>query len=155
METLRQWVILLCTAAVTSGILTFIIPDGKIRKSTNIVFYLFMLTVLISIFSSDKLFDINFDIPDDNINLYEYDFDSFVQQNANDIVISEIEEVLYGICSEEFSVNVTWERNENVYTLQKTEITVSPADFDSIGTIKSKVGSLTGVIPEVVLKNEN
>ena len=62
MDAIKEWAIMLCTVSVGSAFVVFLIPDGNLKKSANIVITLFLLSIVIlPVFGKDS-FDV--EIPD-------------------------------------------------------------------------------------------
>lgn len=151
MDWIREWAVLLCISSVTSGVIVFLIPDGKLRKTANIVISLFMLSTFVSVFSDVKLPNgINSTTAKNE--LYDY------SENIDDILIKEsqstaekiIGDSLNDICNFTYTIETDWKVNNNEVSLSEIIIKISHADYSKLSLIKTKVGSLTGVIPKVI-----
>lgn len=153
MESIKEWAVLMCTAAVTSGILVFLIPDGKLRKTADIVVTLFMLAVFISIFSDGELPELNIDI-ENSIGTEDYsaEFNEYILSQSKNTSEELIEAQLDEICNFPYSADTQWETSDNEVKLVDVMIIISQADSSKISNIKTKIGSLTGIIPEVNIR---
>ena len=67
----------------------------------------------------------------------------------------EIRKNLDSICKNSYSVQSKFIQNENSYRLTEIKITVTKEDYQNAELIKSITGSLTGIIPEVKITDEN
>lgn len=151
MELIKDWAVLLCVSSVTSGIIVFLIPDGKLRKTANIVISLFMLSVFTSIFSS-----FNMPVIDNKSNI-EPDIENY-SSNVDDLLVAQsrktseeiINDCLDKICMFSYKTKTDWKINNNEISLTHITVTISNGDYSRINLIKTKVGSLTGIIPKVI-----
>jgi len=158
MDAIKEWAIMLCTVSVGSAFIFFLIPDGNLRKSANIVITLFLLSIVILPVFGDDAFDIAIpdisldDFPDEND--YVQDFNNFFITNSKFIVQQQTEDVLSEICSDTFSVNieVNTDTNSNI-VLSDIHIFVQTSDSNKVNIIKNKVGRLTGIVPEVIVED--
>ena len=158
MDAIKEWAIMLCTVSVGSAFVVFLIPDGNLKKSANIVITLFLLSIVIlPVFGKDS-FDVEIpdlsidDFPDEND--YVQDFNNFFITNSKFIVQQQTEDVLSEICSDTFSVNieVNTDTNSNI-VLSDIHIFVQTSDSNKVNIIKNKVGRLTGIVPEVIVED--
>ncbi|MBR3867688.1 MAG: hypothetical protein IKM66_00085 [Clostridia bacterium] len=160
MDAIKEWALMLCTVSVGSAFVVFLIPDGNLKKSANIVITLFLLSIMIlPVFGKDS-FDVEIpdlsidDFPDEND--YSQNYNDFFITSSELVIIQQIEDILIEICSDNFSVNPTvyTDTNGNI-VLSDIHIFVFTSDSDKVNIIKNKVGRLTGIVPEVTVENGN
>ena len=160
MDSIKEWAIMLCTVAVGSAFIVFLVPDGNLKKSANIVITLFLLSIVIlPVFGEDR-FDVSVpdlsieDFPDEND--YSQKINNFFITSTEFVVQQQIEGILTELCSDNFSVNPTvyTDTNGNI-VLSDIHIFVQTTDSGKVNIIKSKIGSLTGIVPEVIVENGN
>lgn len=160
MDAIKEWALMLCTVSVGSAFVVFLIPDGNLKKSANIVITLFLLSIMIlPVFGKDS-FDVEIpdlsidDFPDEND--YSQNFNDFFITSSELVVSQQIEDILIEICSDNFSVNPTvyTDTNGNI-VLSDIHIFVFASDADKVNIIKNKIGRLTGIVPEVTVENGN
>lgn len=153
MEQIREWATILCISSVTSGILIFLIPEGRLKKTAEIVVSLFLMVSLVSIFSGEFDFDKDknndFSVKTEN---YSVDFNDYLIEQSRSTVENLIVSELSGVCNNSFSVKTQWHVTDNTVCMDGIEISVDEKDMSKINVIKSKIGALTGVIPEVSVK---
>lgn len=149
MDKLEQWVITICIICIITGVLSFLIPDGKIRKSLNIAYSLLLLTSVASIFTSADKLDIELNYNNYTVLSYNNNFDSYITDMADEETEKLICSELDLICIADYSVETEWENTDNTYELTQVRVVITQTDKDKIDDIKSAVGKLTGVIPEV------
>ncbi|MBQ8209739.1 MAG: hypothetical protein IJZ35_04060 [Clostridia bacterium] len=152
MNSIKHWAILLCVSCITSALMYYLLPDGKIRKSAHIAFSLFMMMVAVSIFSNADFPDIDIDYSENIIQSYDDDLGSYIKSLAEAEVVSAIEESLESVCTADYDIDTFWQNEDNTYQLSAIVITISQADTLNIQSIKSVVSSVTGIIPEVQTK---
>lgn len=157
MEKVEQWCTALCIICITTGVLIHIVPDGKIKKGVNIAYSLLFLTTVVSIFNGIDSFDIDIDIDysENIIKSYNYDLNSYITDMANIKIEEEIGKSLDSICKNDYSVDLNWVNIDNTYQLTEITITVTYEDMKNAELIKSTIGSLTGIIPEVKNHDKN
>lgn len=153
MEQIKEWATLLCTASVASGIMVFLIPEGRLKKTACIVTSLFMLLVFMSIFSDFSLIEFESDA-DTAIDTEKYslEFNDYLIKASQDTTENMIKNELQDICDAEFSVETFWSVSENEICLNKVIISIAQSDSSKISIIKTKTGALTGLVPEVYIK---
>lgn len=160
MDGIKEWAIMLCTVSVGSAFVVFLIPDGNLKKTANVVITLFLLSVVIlPIFGNDS-FDI--DVPeisiDDFPDEYDYlqDFSEFFISHSENVARQQITDILSEICSDKFNihVNVNADADGNA-VLSDIHITILPSDSASVGVIKYEVGRITGIVPKVMIERDN
>lgn len=153
MEYIREWAIALCISAVASGIMVFLIPDGKLKKTAEIVVSLFLLITLVSIFSGKYDFNdnlkSNFSLKSEN---YSVEFDDYLIGQSKKTVEAMINSELTDVCDENFSVETNWHINGDNVCMDSVKIVINAVDRSKINIVKNKVSALTGVIPEVNFK---
>ncbi len=160
MNEIKEWAIMLCVISVGSTFVIFLVPKGNLRKSTNITITLVMLSIVTLPFFGKNSLEIS--IPD--ISIDEFPDKNDYIQNENDffvissefIVRQQIEEILAGICSDDFSVDT------EIYTDAKGDVVLSDihifiqsSDSGIVNIIKNNVGKITGIMPEVIVENGN
>ena len=158
MDSIKEWAIMICTVSVGSAFVSFLIPDGNMKKSANIVISLFLLSVIILPVFGENLY--NLDIPEIPIDSfpeeddYLQDFNDFYVGGGELIVRQQIEDMLYDICSEKITTNISFDVDDygNI-RLSEIHIFILSADSGKVNIIKNKVGSLTGIVPEVIVEN--
>lgn len=153
MEQIREWATMLCTASVASGIMVFLIPEGKLKKTACIVTSLFILLVFMSIFSDFSLgefdADVNFSVETEK---YSLEFDDYLIKNSKETAEELIKNELFTICDGQFSIETCWHVSDNAVCMDSVIIGISKSDSSKISIIKSKIGALTGTVPEVNIK---
>ncbi len=155
MDNIKQWAVTICIICITTGVLNFLIPKGTVKKSAEISISLLLLISLISIFKSDILSEIYIDYSDDIILSYDNDINSYVESMAESEIEKSLKDSLDLICTNDYSIDTVWNISNNTYQLATVVITISSADKENTEKIKSTVGSVTGVIPEVKTSDEN
>lgn len=159
MDSIKEWAVMLCTVSVVSAFITFLIPDGNIKKSANIVVSLFLLSIVILPVFGKNLYDL--EMPEIKIDSFPYeddylqDFNDFYVTNGELVVRQQIEDILADICSGNFSINVSFDVDKygNIH-LSEIHIFILSTDVGKVTIIKNKIGNLTGVVPEVTVENE-
>lgn len=150
MDKIKDWAVLICTSSVLSGILTFLIPEGRLKKTANTVISLFMLSVFISLFSSVDILTLNIDTDTSiDTDIYVVEINEYLISQSNKTAQSLIEDEINEICDYPIEVDTEWSVSDNVYTLTNVIITINAADSSKISVIKTKTSSITGIIPEV------
>ena len=157
-DSLADWAAAFCTVSVICAFGTFLIPNGTVKKTANIVMTLFMLSVAVIPFSEydlsdiSEILDVSSDITED-MNEYTMRLNEYLLENGKLVTKENIESLLDEICDDEFSVEIEMEINKDGNPeLKNTVITVSKSDSSKIIIIKSKVASLTGEAPEVKIQ---
>lgn len=160
MDGIREWAIMLCAVSVGSAFVVFLIPDGSLKKTANIVISLFMLSVVILPVFGEDSFDIdvpNFSIdefPDESD--YLQDYNEFFMTTSENVVKKQIDDILSEICSDKFTVYVDLKTDaDGNAILSDIHITILPYDSTVVSVIKYEVGKLTGIVPKVMIKNDD
>lgn len=156
MDAIKEWAIMLCVVSVGCAFVAFLIPDGNIKKTANMVINLFLLSVVILPIFSENIFsfpDISMEsFPDEDD--YLKDFNDYYISSGELVIRQQIKDVLAGICADDFSVNVVVNNDqEGNFVVSEIHIFLNNSDSDKIEIIKNKVGKITGLIPEVIVKN--
>lgn len=154
MDNIKQWAITLCIICIASGVLRFLLPDGTVKKCAEVAFAVLLILSIISILNNDVFSDINIDYSEDVILPYSNGLNTYVEDMAEDEVVNIIKNSLDTVCNTDYHIDVSWENYNSTYQLTTISVTVYPEDENSIDEIKSTVGSLTGVIPEVKILYE-
>lgn len=160
MDSIKEWAVMICSLSVGSAFVSFLIPEGSVKKSVNIVISLFFLTmVILPVFGKNTF---NLKIPEisaDNISDkedYLQSFNDFYIDNGELVIRQQIEDILKDVCSDNIRLNISLDvdKNGNIL-LSGIQIYILNTYSGKIDIIKNKVGSLTGVVPEVIVENEN
>lgn len=150
MENIAHFATLLCVAAVSSGILVFLIPDGRLKKTAEIVVSLFFTVAVISVFNTDNNVEFDYsinsfsEIPDSSEKLNEY----LIEQSkrvTEDLIIDELSVV----CNNEFSVETSWHADEKSICMDSVTIYINHSDASEISLVKTRIIAITGISPEV------
>lgn len=156
MDKIKEWAIMLCVVSVGCSFLVFLLPDGNLKKTADIVINLFLLSVVIIPFFGDNGFsfpDISIsDLPDEED--YMNDFNEYYVASGELTVRQQMNEILNEICTKEFSVDVLiCNDDDGNFIISEIQIHVDTSDFSKVDLIKNKVGQHTGIIPEVKVVN--
>lgn len=150
MDKIQDWAVLLCISSVISGMLVFLVPDGKLRKTANIVISVFLLTACVSLFSDKTLLGIDFDTDlSVNAEIYTENINEYLIEQSKKTTEDLIADELKSICSYPYAVDTQWNATNNNISLIGVTVAVSSADVSRISGIKTKIGALTGIVPEV------
>lgn len=158
METLRIWAIMLCAASVISAFVIFLAPDGAMKKVINIVLSLFFLVLIIYPLSGEKIFsfaafDSDFLLDEDSAEVYSKTVDEYLLTNARNVVLEQVQAVLDDVCREPYAIDVDVVLTEDGNAqLKSVHIAITKADSASTVLIKTKIGAITGLVPEVEIK---
>ena len=147
---------MICSAFVGSAFIVFLIPDGSVKKTANVVVTFFLMAVVVlPIYSSDS-FDT--DIPEIAVDEFpgneDYidNYNSFYLSSGENIIKDQISDLLTDICNDDFDVKVIMSRNsDNSIQLSEINIIISEYDYASVNIISSEIGKLTGLTPQVVI----
>lgn len=156
LETLRTWAYMLCCASVLGGFAVFLVPEGGMKKSVNIVLSLVMLSIIVYPVTGDKVFSL--DLPnepdDEKIIAEEYsdELNEYIITSGESVIKDEIELCLDEICAYDYEAQIDMSIENGEARLESVKIIISSGDASSIVLIKKKIGSLTGVVPEVETK---
>lgn len=158
MNTIREWALMLCSAFVGSAFIVFLIPEGNVKKTANLVVTLFLLSVVvIPVYGRDS-FDVNIpefsvdDFPENDD--YMDNYDNFMLSSGENIIKQQISDLLSNICYDDFDVKVIMTRaSDDSILLSDINIFVSESDYAAVNIIRSEVGKLTGLTPQVVVSN--
>ena len=158
MDSIKEWAVMICAVSVGSAFVSFLIPDGNMKKSANVVISLFLLSmVILPVFGKNsyslKIPEISIDsFPEEDD--YLQDFNDFYVANSELVIRQQIEDMLSGVSSENIRINVSSYIDEyGDIRLSGIHIFIPSADSGKENIIKNKVGSLTGIIPEVIVEN--
>lgn len=154
MDSVRDFAVMLCSASVAVAFVTYLVPDGALKKTVNSVVTLFFMCMCIIPAFGDGDFDIDFssllvdELPDEED--YIADAQDFYLRSGENIVNEQIDELLGNICSADYSfdVDMSFDPDGNLM-LQSINITVTQEDSVNIARITTQIGSLTGIKPEV------
>ena len=152
MTEIKSWAIILCISLIISSVVLFIAPDGSMKKYLSYIISVFILTVVLlplnnmnfshlTEFSAEELIK-----PDEeySVLLNEYIYDSTEQ-----VVKNNIKKELDKICSDKYSVEISFEHSDKQIKAESIKIFISEPDIKNIAVIRKKTGELTGIIPEV------
>lgn len=155
MDSLKNWAAAFCVISVVCAFASFLVPKGSVKKAVNIVMTLFMLSVVImpinhfSLSELTALFDARADAQEE-FDDYAEELNDYLIESGKQVIKDHIAAELQGICNDAYSVYVDMEiRDDGNPFLTRIVITVSQNDAAKTIIIKSKIGSLTGVVPEV------
>ena len=158
MDSIKEWAVMICAVSVGSAFVSFLIPDGNMKKSANVVISLFLLSmVILPVFGKNsyslKIPEISIDsFPEEDD--YLQDFNNFYVANSELVIRQQIEDMLSDVCSENIRINVSSYIDEyGDIRLSEIHIFIPSTDSGKENIIKNKVGSLTGIIPEVIVEN--
>ena len=160
MNGLREWAIILCVVSVGCVMVSFLIPDGNMKKSVNFAFSLFlMITIVIPVCGKTAIEfefpDISFDeLPEmeDYQEDFQEDFQKFMQTFGETEIENQITELLGNICvgSYESEIDSYVDDSGNI-VITNIHIFLSENDTGVTETVKNEVENLTGIIPQVVI----
>lgn len=160
MDGIKEWAIMLCSVSVGSAFVFFLIPDGNLKKTANVVITLFLLSVVILPVFGEDSFDIEIpdffidDFPDESD--YLQDFSEFIMARSENVAKQQIADVLSEICSDKYSINVNINPDaDGNAVLSDIQITILASDSASVSVIKYEVGKLTGIVPKVMIENDD
>lgn len=157
MSSVRDLAVSLSISSVIVAFVTFLVPDGALKKTVSSVVTLFFMCVcIIPVFGADGT-DIDFssfsldDLPDEAD--FIDDSEKFYLQSGESIVSEQIDNELKNICIAEYSFDVEMQADDqgNI-VLEKIEITVSKDDSVRMAKIITEIGSLTGMKPVVEVR---
>ena len=155
MESLANWAVSFCVVSVLCAFAAFLVPNGSVKKTANVVMTLFMLSVMVIPFSGFDFSDISdlFESSAENreeMDEYTDQLNDYLVEHGKRVTKENIAAELDGICADAYSVEVNMEINaDGNPELKQIVVTVSTNDLSKTIIIKSKIGSLTGVVPEV------
>lgn len=150
MEFIKNGAVILCTVLIVSEILVLLIPDGKVKNTAQTVIALSLMLCVINIFSSDNDFSFNGNIEiEEALPGFEDDFRSYLINSSSEVTESLAKHELEDICEGEFSVQTSWETDDNNVILKSVIVVVSAEDLSKISIIKSRINSIIGIVPEV------
>ena len=156
MSDLREWAVMLCVVSVGCVIVSFLIPDGNMKKSVNFAFSLFLMTIIIIPICGKS--DVEFEFPDisfDELPAYEdyqEDFQEFIQSYGETEIEKQITEILGSICVGSFESEVeSYVDDSGNIVITNIHIFLSENDSEVAETVKNGVENLTGIIPQVVI----
>lgn len=156
MDAIKEWAMMLCVVSVGCAFVTFLLPDGNLKKTANVVINLFLLSVVIlPVFDKDTLSFPDLyvdDFPDEED--YIQDFNDYYILSGELVVRQQIKDCLTEICTDNFSVNVIVNNDtDGNFVVSEILISLKSSDSGKVEIVKSKVGKLTGIIPEVIVEN--
>lgn len=153
MENIADYASLVCIVSVASGVIVFLIPDGKLKKTAEIVITLFLLLTVVSIFSEKT--SVETDIP---VNTYSQisdcseEFNEYLIEQSKNVVEDIICKELNSVCNYDFSINTSWYFDSGTICMESVSVLITLADMSKSANIKSKIYAMTGIIPEVEYK---
>lgn len=157
MDVLKDWAVMVCSAAIGSAFCVFLIPDGKLKKTAEVGVALIVLILVSAPLRNNDLPQI-----DDVVAVDEYDIPadynaiSFYKEYAEKFIIDEIKKILVSLCENNTETEIVmYEESENEFVLKNITIYVDPKDLNKKNEIISQVSKLTGIVPEVVVIGEN
>ncbi len=149
MEYIRECAVLLCTASLASGVIVFIIPDGRLKKTADIAVSLLFIGICANFFAADINFDTDIKASyEENVKIEE-NYGEYLKKSAAEVTEKILKNELDKICSGEYTIESDWSVTESKAELVDIRITINAEDSSKISTIKTKTGSITGVFPEV------
>lgn len=148
-DNIKEWSVLICISSIISALIYYILPEGKIKKTAQTIFSVFMITVAATIITDVDLFDIDIDNSDINLYSYELNTDEYIIKQAESKTEKIINDELKSLCTGDYCVSTSWIMDNNRCVLDNVEIIISEADKVFIPKIRSVVGAITGIIPEV------
>lgn len=158
MDSVKEWAILVCSVSVGSFFTVFLIPEGNLKKPAEIVVSLILLLIVISPVLNNDLPDID-DIEIDFDDLLqeediEQDAIDFYSESAEELITSQVDDILSEICNGEYSISVDLSYDgSGTVTLEGITVFIEKKDSNLTGTIKTKVGNHTGIVPQVVIND--
>lgn len=152
MDTIRNWAAMFCAASLVGAFIVFLLPEGNMKKPVQIVLSFLMLFVAVWPLSKD--IDLSFpELPEEEVAEAEdcsshlYDV---LSRNGQEMIENAVSELLGEICAEPYSVQVTMKQDsDGNIILERIRIRIDREDSVRKSLIQKKVGSLTGVVPEV------
>lgn len=152
---------MLCTAAVIGAFVTFLAPEGSLKKAVNTIVSLVMLAVVIFPIAGDRVFAIDeIDELDKNIGPadfyneeYSNKMNEYILNSSEEVVRTQIDGILKEICDGEYRVNADLNINaDGEVAIDSVTVEIDKTDAPKTAVIKAKTASLTGVVPEVKIK---
>lgn len=155
MDSLSNWATSFCVVSVICAFASFLVPSGSVKKTVSVVMSLFMLSVVVVPFTGFDLSDFTELLESDfgfseEIDEYSDDLYEYLLDNGKRITRESIAAELDAICNDKYDIRIIMEINDDGNP-ELTDIIITVSKNDSVKTliIKSKIGSLTGVVPEV------
>lgn len=157
MDNIRDIAVMLSVSSIAVAFITYLVPDGALKKTVNTVVALFFMCICIIPVVNDGDFELDIssfaadELPREEDFLASYS--DFYLQSSEALVRNQIDEVLGSICSSEYSFDVSLVSDDSGnIVLRKITVTVSQADSVRTAKIITEIGSLTGVKPSVEVK---
>ena len=152
MTEIKSWAIILCVSLLISSVILFIAPDGSMKKYLSYIISVFILTVVllplskmdfshITDFSAEDMI-----VPDEE---YSAMLNEYIYDGTEQVVKNNIKHELDKICTDNYSVEVTFKSSRYQIKAEKIIIFINETDIKNIALIRKKTGELTGIIPEV------
>jgi len=156
MEEIRNWAFSVCTASICGAVMNIILPEGSTQKVFKSVFCVFFLCCIISPLLDANLFS------EDILKSFEaeYKYDSGLESRLYESSAAAMEEDIKAktnLILKEAGVNFsTISIKINILDgggIEINEFSVTaPSEFSD--ELKNKIGSETGLIPEVKIMGE-
>lgn len=158
METVKNWAFSVCAASICGAVLNMILPEGSAQKTYKAVFCVFFLCVLIAPLSELKIPD--FDSLAESVNetktedMAENEFSESYISAMEKAVISDTKAVLSenGITAKDISIKINISGDGGI-DINKFTLTLGSAE--NPGAIREKVYEKTGIMPEIIISEED
>ena len=155
MDVIKEWAVMVCAVAIGSSFCVFLIPDGKMKKMAESGVILIILLLICAPLRSNILPDFEQAFAAEEV--YESDDSDVIVlygRLAEDIISAEIVKILNSVCEKSFEYEIILEStSENEIILQNIIIYIDSNDFFHRDEIESRVGNLTGIVPEVTVND--
>lgn len=158
METVKSWAFSVCAASICGAVLNMILPEGSAQKTYKAVFCIFFLCVLIAPLSELKIPD--FDSLAESVNetktedMTENEFSESYISAMEKAVIADTKAVLSenGITAKDISIKINISGDGGI-DINKFTLTLDSAE--NPGAIGEKVYEKTGIMPEIIISEED
>lgn len=158
MEIVKNWAFSVCAASICGAVLNMILPEGSAQKTYKAVFCVFFLCVLIAPLSELKIPD--FDSLAESVNetktedMTENEFSESYISAMEKAVIADTKAVLSenGITAKDISIKINISGDGGI-DINKFTLTLGSAE--NPGAIREKVYEKTGIMPEIIISEED
>ncbi|MBQ6877853.1 MAG: hypothetical protein IJO22_05580 [Oscillospiraceae bacterium] len=156
MEEIKKWAFSVCCAAISGGILNFIIPKENNSKLFKSVFYVFFLSVIISPVSDIDLpdfknigFSSEYAADSDELNAFSENSEKFIENK----IYTDTEKILEesGCSAKDILVSVNISENKSI---DITKFVITFDDIVNTNEIQKIVFEKIGIEPEIILSGE-
>lgn len=157
MEKVRIWASVMCLSSVIGAFVIFLVPEGSVKKSVRIAVSVFLLLSLTVPLADADIFS-SIEIPalerSDSLEEYSFTVDAYILNSGKQVVEQSIADCLDRICTQAYTTEIELHVNkQGAIELDAVQITLSGEDAEKKDAIKSEIGSLTGILPEVTVSS--